>query len=144
MSENEAKPATTGTTGSDFTSVLEQKNPEPARPEISGTAIARMMGVATSTELKLLEGKLDLISGRINHLGVKVDKIISQFQGIPTGSDMERIDVQIGSVKSILRDLAVLISGEPAKAQPKSASQAKPKATEIVEAATEDKAAPAE
>lgn len=112
--ETEAK-AAADKTNTDFTAVLDQnKTQETNKPEISGTAIARMMGVATSTEIKFLESKLDLISGRINNTGVKVDKIISQFQSLPTGSDLERIDVQIGSLKSLIRDLTLLVSGDPA------------------------------
>lgn len=147
MSENDSKENPLAATNSDFTGVLEQaKAAEPARPEISGAAIARMMGVATSTELKMLEGKLDLIAGRVNHLGIRVDKIISQFHTLPSGSDMERIDVQIGSLKSIMRDLTVLVSGAPAagsKKTAKEAAAAKPVETAIV-APEEEAAAPAE
>lgn len=117
----------------DVNSVLEQKSLE--RPEISGTAIARMMGVATSSELRLLEGKLDLISGRMANLGVKVDKVISQFSSLPTGSDMERIDVQIGSLKALIRDLALLISGAEQSKTAKPETFAKTEETQIIDAA---------
>ena len=117
----------------DFASAADQTKSDAARPEISGTAIARMMGVATSTELKLIEGKLDLISGRLNNISVKVDKIISQFNSLPTGSDLERIDVQIGSLKTLIRDLMVTVSGEPVKSEKKHSKPVQPEETEILE-----------
>lgn len=111
--------------------VPEQPKQEGARPEISGVAIARMMGVATGTEMKLLEGKLDLIASRVNNLTLRIDRIVSQFGNMPTGTDLERIDVQIGSLKSLIRDLTMIIAGEPSNAQKQSA---KAQATEIITA----------
>lgn len=76
----------------------------PKGPEMSATAIARLMGIATSTELKLLEGKLDVIITRLNALTGKVEKNHSMLARTPTGSDLERIDVHIGALKKLFAD----------------------------------------
>ena len=73
--------------------------------EISAATIGRLMGLATSGELKLLEGKLDLISTKFTALQVKLDKLIATANGFPTGSDLERIDVQVGSLKNLIKEL---------------------------------------
>lgn len=83
----------------------ESKLSDITRSEVSAQAVARMMGVATTTEVKLLEGKLDLISSRISNMTVRLEKVISQFNQLPSGSDLERIDVQIGSLKTMIRDV---------------------------------------
>lgn len=72
--------------------------------EVTAATIGRMMGLATTVEIKLLEGKIDLLSTRLNNLGVKLEKMSGLLQGAPTGSDLERIDVQIGSLRSMLRE----------------------------------------
>ncbi|MCO6430930.1 MAG: hypothetical protein J5J00_08720 [Deltaproteobacteria bacterium] len=104
-----------------------------AASDVSAYAIARMMGVATTSEVKVLEGKLDLVTTRVTNMGVKLDRVLNLFQQMPTGSDLERIDVQIGSLKTLLRDLMALSGGEKVKApkQPPPASSL-PSATEII------------
>jgi hypothetical protein len=97
---------------------------EGARAEIAASALGRMMGVATATELQLLEGKIDLMTTKMASLGVKVDKVISQFGQMPTGSDLERIDVQIGALRTMIRDLTVILTGEQTKSDKNSKAQA--------------------
>ena len=108
--------------------------PEPKldlpRTEVSAQAVARMMGVATNTEIKLLEGKLDLISSRLSNMTVRLEKIVGQFNQLPTGSDLERIDVQIGSLKTMLREF---ITGAKEAASPSKTKEAK-KSTTVVTA----------
>ena len=41
---------------------------EPARTEMPVSAVARLLGVATATDLGLMEGKMDLIIGKVNAL----------------------------------------------------------------------------
>jgi hypothetical protein len=79
-----------------------------------------MMGLATASELKLMEGKLDLLSTRVNNMTVRMEKIIGILGGAPTGSDLERIDMQIGSLRSMLREAFQLkdSGGVPAKETP--------------------------
>jgi hypothetical protein len=89
-----------------------------ATKEVSAATIGRMLGLATSTDLKLLEGKLELIQSKVTNLTVRLEKALSILQSAPTGSDLERIDVQIGGLKSLILEVlaknqaAVLDSAE--------------------------------
>jgi hypothetical protein len=87
-----------------FTEIL-QADTDERRGEVSAVTIGRMLGLVTSGELKLLEGKLDLITTRLGALIVKVDRVVNTLGTIPTGADMERIDVQIGALRSMIRTL---------------------------------------
>lgn len=82
------------------TAIVEQ----PGRGEVSATAVGMMLGLATSGELRLLEGKLDLMASKVSNLTVRMEKVLSAIQQMPTGSDLERIDVQIGALRSMIRD----------------------------------------
>ncbi len=73
--------------------------------EVSAATIGRLMGLATTGDLKLLEGKMDLLSTKFSALQVKLDKLIAAANGFPTGSDLERIDVQVGSLKNLLKEM---------------------------------------
>lgn len=75
------------------------------RAEVSASTIGRMMGLATTAELKLVEGKLDLIATKVANLTTRMDKVLSILGTTPTGADLERIDVQIGSLKSLIKDV---------------------------------------
>ncbi len=84
---------------------------EGARPsEVSAATIARMMGLATTTELSLLEGKLDLVSTRVNGLTVRMEKVLNVLSKVPTGTDMDRIDINIGSLKTMIRETLEALS----------------------------------
>jgi hypothetical protein len=72
------------------------------RGDVSASTIGRMMGLVTAAEFKLLEGKLDLLSTRMNSLLVKMEKVLVMGAEAPTGSDLERIDVQIAGVRTLL------------------------------------------
>lgn len=73
--------------------------------EVSAATVARMMGVATSSELKLLDGRVELLTGRVHNLTLRVEKVLSMLQNMPSGSDFERIDVQVASLRSLIKDL---------------------------------------
>lgn len=75
------------------------------RGEVSAATIARMLGLATVTEVKFLEGKIDLVSTKLNTITAKLEKAVSILNGTPTGSDLERIDVQIGALRAILTEV---------------------------------------
>jgi hypothetical protein len=82
------------------------------------SAVARLLGVATQTDLTLLEGKVDLLITKLNLMQVRVEKVLTSLAGMPSGADLERIDVQIGSLKTALRDaLGTIVSDvkEPSK-----------------------------
>lgn len=75
------------------------------RGEVSASTIGRMMGLVTSAEFKLLENKLDLLSTRMNSMLVKMEKVLVMTADMPNGADLERIDVQIADLRTILTDI---------------------------------------
>ncbi len=76
-----------------------------ARPEIGAATLARMAGLATGSELKVLEGKLDLLAGRVANMTVRVERALTMLGNLPSGNDFERLDVNISSVKTMLREV---------------------------------------
>jgi len=72
--------------------------------EVSASTIGRMMGLATVAELRLLEGKIDLLTSKLTAITVKLDKLQSTTANFPSGSDLERIDIQIGSLKNLIKE----------------------------------------
>lgn len=74
------------------------------RIEVSAQTIARMMGIASSTEIQLLEGRLDLLASRVSTLMMKVDKVLAGLAALSTQGDIGRIETQIAGVKTLLRD----------------------------------------
>lgn len=75
------------------------------KAEVSAATIGRMMGLATITDLKLLDSKVDLLATRMASITMKVDKMLTMLTAVPNGNDLERIDVQIASMKELMRDL---------------------------------------
>jgi hypothetical protein len=75
-----------------------------SRVEVSAQTIARMMGIASATDLQLLEGRLDLLASRVSTLMMKVDKVIASLGTLATTGDIGRLETQIASMKSILRE----------------------------------------
>lgn len=76
---------------------------EPVR-EVSAATIGRMLGLATTTELNLLDGKIDLLATKISGVQIKLDKLMGSLNSLCTGSDLDRLEVQISSIKSLIRD----------------------------------------
>jgi hypothetical protein len=74
------------------------------RVEVSAHTIARMMGIASATDLQLLEGRLDLLASRVATLMTKVDKVLVGLGALASTGDIGRIETQIASMKSILRE----------------------------------------
>lgn len=92
---------------------------EGGRPEIAASTVARIMGVATQSDLALLEGKVDLMLSKLNAVTVRIEKFATQLGQIPTGSDLERIDVQIGNLRSLIREvLASKVGGATGESTP--------------------------
>jgi len=77
---------------------------EPGRTEMPVSAVARLLGVATATDLGLMEGKMDLIIGKVNALQSRMEKVLTVVNGMPSGADLERIDVQIGALKNLIKE----------------------------------------
>ncbi len=78
---------------------------EAARGEVSAQTIARMMGLTTQSDLKLVEGKMDLMVSRLGTINVRLERMGTTLQQAPTVNDMERIDVQIGTLRASMREL---------------------------------------
>jgi hypothetical protein len=74
-----------------------------SRGEMSVSAIARLMGLATSTEVKTLEGKLDLVTAKMALVGSKLDKVLAEFETLPRGGDVDRIEVALAKLSELLR-----------------------------------------
>jgi len=83
-----------------------------ARGEVSAVTVARMMGLATLGEVKLIESKVELLTSKLSLVQAKLEKVASTLQSLPTGADLERIDVHIGSMKQMLKE----VLGDKAKA----------------------------
>jgi hypothetical protein len=91
------------------------RTPELPRQEVSAQTIARMMGIPTVADLKLLESKIELLSPKLNAITMKVDRIAASLSTVPTASDMDRMEIQMGAVKSLTKEILDLLSrGTPA------------------------------
>lgn len=80
---------------------------ESGRGDVSASTIARMMGMATAAEFRVLEGKVDLLASKLNSVTGKLERISSVLANVPTGSDLERIDVQISTMRSSLNEAVI-------------------------------------
>ena len=85
------------------------------RVEVSAATVTRMMGIASVTDLKLLETRIDLLTSKVTSVVTKVDRVISSLNGAPTASDIDRLEIQLGSVKSMLKEVLESLS-EPGAA----------------------------
>lgn len=82
-----------------------QATPKVGAPgDVSASTIARMMGMATAAEFRVLEGKVDLLSTKLNSVTGKLERIASSMANLPSGSDLERIDVQVSSLRTALNE----------------------------------------
>lgn len=94
--------------------------------EVSAQTITRMMGIASTTDLKLLEGRVDLLTSKVSSLLMKVDRVLTMFSTVPTPSDISRLEIQLGSLKSMLREALEAVSTsttKTAEADTKSAAE---------------------
>jgi len=85
------------------------------RVEVSTATVTRMMGIATTADLRLLESRVDLLASKVTGLLTKVDRVLSMFGSIPTSSDIGRLEIQVGSLKTMLRELLDASDGGSAK-----------------------------
>ena len=83
----------------------QEESEETMKSEVSARAIGRLMGLATVSELRLLDAKLDSISSRMESVVGRVDKCMEQISKLPSGSDHERVEVQLASIRSQLKEL---------------------------------------
>jgi hypothetical protein len=73
--------------------------------DLSAATVGRMLGLATSVELKVLENKLDLMSTKLVTHQLKLDKLVGALTTAPTTSDLERIDLQIAQLKVYMNEV---------------------------------------
>lgn len=81
------------------------------RGEVSAATLGRMLGLATVSELNVIESKLDLLASKINQSTAKMEKILGILQKAPSGADLERIDVQIATLKAAVIDFVTFAKG---------------------------------
>ncbi|MCB0330667.1 MAG: hypothetical protein KDD70_13425 [Bdellovibrionales bacterium] len=87
------------------------------RGEVSAATVARMMGLATANELSMLEGKLDLLSSRVSNITAKLERVLTGISRLPTSTDFDRVDINIGSLKTLIKEsLEQLSSAQKEKA----------------------------
>jgi hypothetical protein len=79
--------------------------PDGPRVDVSAATVARMMGIASTSDLRLLEGRVDLLTSKVAAILTKMDRCLSMFGSIPTGSDIGRLEVQVAAIKSMMREL---------------------------------------
>jgi hypothetical protein len=115
-------------------------NPAGARVEVSAQTITRMMGIASTTDLKLLEGRLDLLTSKVSSMVLKLDRVLTMLGSVPTPSDIGRLEIQLGSLKSMLREALESVNssrGAPAAESPKAADEQSRKLVEGIRSSSE-------
>lgn len=79
--------------------------PEGPRVDVSAATVARMMGIASTSDLRVIEGRVDLLTSKVAAILTKMDRCLSMFSSVPTASDIGRLEVQIAAVKSMMKEL---------------------------------------
>ena len=79
--------------------------PDGPRVDVSAATVARMMGIASTSDLRVLEGRIDLLTSKVAAILTKMDRCLSMFSSIPTASDIGRLEVQLAAVKSMMKEL---------------------------------------
>ena len=103
--------------------------------EVSAATIARMMGLITAADFNLLEGKIELVSSKLNALGAKVDRVLTSLGDSVTGNDLDRIDIQLASIRSLLKEY--IVGENEAAGQTAQSGEVKKKERKIVSNASE-------
>ncbi|MCB0345812.1 MAG: hypothetical protein KDD66_11895 [Bdellovibrionales bacterium] len=72
-------------------------------PDVPVSTVVRLMGVASSREMALLERKLDLTNQKVANIGHRLDRISEQM--LELFHDIDRTNVQFGDLKDFLRNI---------------------------------------
>jgi len=93
--------------------------PETPRVDVSAATVARMMGIASTNDLRVLEGRIDLLTSKVAAILTKMDRCLSMFSSVPSASDIGRIEVQLAAMKSMIRELTDAVGSpiSPSKEQ---------------------------
>lgn len=86
--------------------------PDSPRVEVSAATVARMMGIASTSDLRVLEGRIDLLTSKVAAILTKVDRCLSMFTSVPSASDVGRLEVQLASIKSMMREVLDVVGTE--------------------------------
>ncbi|MEY4669223.1 MAG: hypothetical protein RL518_1922 [Pseudomonadota bacterium] len=97
MSEDSSKSAATPTSLAHIS--------DTPRVDVSAATVARMMGIASTSDLRLLEGRVDLLTSKVSAILTKVDRCLSMFSSIPSASDIGRLEIQVATIKSMMKEL---------------------------------------
>lgn len=87
------------------TKIITQDEPPTGRGDVSVSTISMMLGLATANDMKLLETRMEQLVGKMAVLNTRLEKLMGILPNLPTGADLERIDVQIGGLKSMVREV---------------------------------------
>lgn len=89
------------------------------RVEVSAATVARMMGIASTSDLRVIEGRIDLLTSKVAAILTKVDRCLSMFSSVPTASDIGRLEVQVAAIKTMMKEIldATGASSDPLKQQ---------------------------
>ena len=74
------------------------------RGDVKASTVARMMGLMTVSDLTLFESKIDLMATKINNFGIRMERLTSSVEGLPGGNDFERIEAQLASMRTLLKE----------------------------------------
>ncbi len=85
------------------------------KADVSAATITRMMGIASTSDLRLLEGRIDLLTAKVSGLVTKVDRVASMFNSVPSASDIDRLEIQIGTLKGLIKEVLEILSSEADK-----------------------------
>ncbi|MEZ4753310.1 MAG: hypothetical protein R3A13_03250 [Bdellovibrionota bacterium] len=93
------------TTNSESESTAEKiSGVDSSRGEIKASTVARMMGLMTVSDMTLFESKIDLITTKVNNIGVRLEKVTAAINSVPAGSDLDRIEAQLASLRTLLKE----------------------------------------
>ena len=73
--------------------------------DVSAATVTRMLGIATSSDLRLLEGRLDLLTAKMAGMVTKLDRVMALISSVPSAADIDRLEVQIGGLKGLIREV---------------------------------------
>jgi hypothetical protein len=68
---------------------------------------------------------MDLLSTRLSNLMVRLEKTMTMLQNSPTGADLERIDVQVGMLRSSVGEVLSALGKGPSKQESNTAENIK-------------------
>ncbi|MCC6219734.1 MAG: hypothetical protein IT291_00675 [Deltaproteobacteria bacterium] len=69
--------------------------------EVTVNTIVRLMGLPTSSDIRVLESKLDALTSKLASIAVRLDRVSSQVLEISHDSD--RVDLQISDLRAFVK-----------------------------------------